>query len=445
MVEIIIRLAKLLNIILMTVPVYFYWLNVLSPIASVKYYLWGNLAIGMAYALCYRVYARNYDVFRIAYSSLGELFYGQVLAAFFADCWVYGLFCLLMKTFYMPCYIFAVFVVQILVALVWSRLARYYYFSTHPPMPTLVIYDERDGMERLVKDYGLSQTFKVTNVLHVNEAIQHPELGEDIKAVFLSGVHSHQRNIILKECVKRGILCYMVPRIGDVIMSGAIKVHLFHLPMMMVHRYNPNPEFVIGKRIFDIVSSGVVLLLLSPFLIMAALAIKLYDGGPVFYTQKRLTKDGEVFDVYKFRSMRVDAEKDGVARLSSGEDDPRITPIGRIIRKFRIDEFPQLLNIIGGSMSVVGPRPERPEIAEQYEKTMPEFRLRLQTKAGLTGYAQVYGKYNTTPYDKLQMDLMYIANPSFYEDLKIIFATFRILFVKASTEGVAEGQTTAMK
>lgn len=445
MVEIIIRLAKLLNIILMTVPVYFYWLNVLSPIASVKYYFWGNLAIGMAYALCYRVYARNYDVFRIAYSSLGELFYGQVLAAFFADCWVYGLFCLLMKTFYMPCYIFAVFVVQILVALVWSRLARYYYFSTHPPMPTLVIYDERDGMERLVKDYGLSQTFKVTDVLHVNEAIQHPELGEDIKAVFLSGVHSHQRNIILKECVERGILCYMVPRIGDVIMSGAIKVHLFHLPMMMVHRYNPNPEFVIGKRIFDIVSSGVVLLLLSPFLIMAALAIKFYDGGPVFYTQKRLTKDGEVFDVYKFRSMRVDAEKDGVARLSSGEDDPRITPIGRVIRKFRIDEFPQLLNIIGGSMSVVGPRPERPEIAEQYEKTMPEFRLRLQTKAGLTGYAQVYGKYNTTPYDKLQMDLMYIAKPSFYEDLKIIFATFRILFVKASTEGVAEGQTTAMK
>lgn len=182
--EIIIRLAKLFNIILMTVPVYFYWLNVLSLIASVKYYSWGNLAIGMAYALCYRVYARNYDVFRIAYSSLGELFYGQVLAAFFADCWVYGLFCLLMKTFYMPCYIFAVFVVQILVTLVWSRLARYYYFSTHPLMPTLVIYDERDGMERLVKDYGLSQTFKVTNVLHVNEAIQHPELGEDIKAVF---------------------------------------------------------------------------------------------------------------------------------------------------------------------------------------------------------------------------------------------------------------------
>ena len=141
--------------------------------------------------------------------------------------------------------------------------------------------------------------------------------------------------------------------------------------------------------------------------------------------------------------MRIDAEKDGVARLSSGENDPRITPIGRVIRKYRIDEFPQLINILKGEMSIVGPRPERPEIAAQYEEEIPEFRLRLQAKAGLTGYAQVYGKYNTTPYDKLLMDLMYIAKPSIAEDFKIIFATIKILFLPESTEGVAEGQTTA--
>ena len=141
--------------------------------------------------------------------------------------------------------------------------------------------------------------------------------------------------------------------------------------------------------------------------------------------------------------MRVDAEKDGVARLSTGENDPRITPIGRFIRKCRIDEFPQLINIIKGDMSIVGPRPERPEIAEQYEKEIPEFHLRLQAKAGLTGYAQVYGKYNTTPYDKLLMDLMYIAKPSFAEDLKIIFATIKILFLPESTEGISEGNTIA--
>ena len=142
--------------------------------------------------------------------------------------------------------------------------------------------------------------------------------------------------------------------------------------------------------------------------------------------------------------MRVDAEKDGVARLSTGDQDDRITSVGRFIRKVRIDELPQLFNILKGDLSVVGPRPERPEIAAQYEKDMPEFRLRLQAKAGLTGYAQVYGKYNTRSYDKLKMDLIYISHPSVVEDLRICFATVKILFMPESTEGVSEGQTTAM-
>lgn len=160
----------------------------------------------------------------------------------------------------------------------------------------------------------------------------------------------------------------------------------------------------------------------------------------MFYKQIRLTKDGKEFGILKFRSMRVDAEKDGVARLSSGEHDDRITPVGRVIRACRIDELPQLLNILRGELSIVGPRPERPEIAAQYCEEMPEFSLRLQAKAGLTGYAQIYGKYNTTPYDKLVMDLMYIAHPSIVEDLKIMFVTVKILFMPESTEGVSEGR-----
>lgn len=186
------------------------------------------------------------------------------------------------------------------------------------------------------------------------------------------------------------------------------------------------------------------MIVLSPIFLVTAIAIKASDGGPVFYKQERLTKDGRRFFIHKFRSMRVDAEKDGVARLSTGEDDDRITPVGHITRKFRIDELPQLVDIFSGALSIVGPRPERPQIAEEYCRVMPEFNLRLQAKAGLTGYAQVYGKYNTTPYDKLQMDLMYIAHSSFWEDLRICFATVKILFMKDSTEGVAEGQTTAI-
>ena len=133
--------------------------------------------------------------------------------------------------------------------------------------------------------------------------------------------------------------------------------------------------------------------------------------------------------------MRMDAEKDGVARLSAGDADPRITRVGRVIRACRIDELPQLLNILRGDMAIVGPRPERPEIAAQYEKELPEWSLRLQCKCGLTGYAQIYGQYNTTPYDKLLMDLLYIANPSLVDDFKIIFGTVKILFMKESTEG----------
>ena len=149
-----------------------------------------------------------------------------------------------------------------------------------------------------------------------------------------------------------------------------------------------------------------------------------------------MTIDGREFYIFKFRSMRMDAEKDGIARLAS-ENDDRITPIGKIIRMTRLDELPQLLNVLKGDMSLVGPRPERPEIAREYEAVLPQFKSRLKVKAGLTGYAQIYGKYNTTPYDKLKLDLTYIQNYSFVLDLKLILLTAKILFMKESTEGVS--------
>ena len=171
--------------------------------------------------------------------------------------------------------------------------------------------------------------------------------------------------------------------------------------------------------------------------------IKSVDGGPIFYTQKRLTINGKIFEILKFRTMKVDAEKDGVARLA-GENDTRITGVGKILRASRLDELPQLINIIKGDMSIVGPRPERPEIAREYEKELPEFRYRLKMKAGLTGYAQVYGKYNTTPYDKLKLDLNYIRYFSLWLDFKLIMMTPKILLMKESTEGLSEGKINAL-
>ena len=301
------------------------------------------------------------------------------------------------------------------------------------------------GQQSLINQYDLERKFHVCEIVQVKECLEHLDKLDDMETVFLSGIHSHDRNIILKYCIEKNVRVYVIPRVGDVLMSGATQVHLFHLPMLRIGRYEPNPEYLFFKRLFDLVMSVTGIVILSPIMLLTALAIKLYDRGPVFYAQTRLTKDGKEFNVLKFRSMKVNAEQDGVARLSSGDKDPRITPVGRIIRKCRVDELPQLFNVLKGDMTLVGPRPERPSIAAEYEEEMPEFRLRLQAKAGLTGYAQVYGKYNTTPYDKLLMDLMYISHPSLLEDLLIMFATVKILFMPESTEGVEEGQITAKK
>ena len=437
------RLLKLFNVLLITMPFAWGWFNYYAQHMVLPFYDRGNWVVVALYAVLYMIFGRVYGGFWISLNRISESVYSQALAVMMTSGIMYVVTFLLERQLPDIWPVIAAFGVQLVLSGLWSMAAHVAYYILFPATKTIIVYDERQGMEKLIQDYGFEKKFTVIKTLTVEQCIANIDLLHNAQTVFVSGVHSHERNIILKYCVEHGIMMYLVPRIGDVLMSGAQQMHMFHLPMLRVGRYNPSPWHTIAKRTFDVVSAGALFLVISPLMLITAIAIKT-DGGPVFYKQRRLTQDGKEFDVLKFRSMRVDAEKDGVARLSTGDKDDRITKVGHFIRKVRIDELPQLLNIIGGSMSVVGPRPERPEIASQYEKEMPEFSLRLQAKAGLTGYAQVYGKYNTTPYDKLQMDLMYISNPSFWEDLRIIFATIKILFVPESTEGVAEGQKTAM-
>ena len=441
--EFLLRLLKLLNVFLITIPFAWGWFNYYAQHMALPFYDRGNWVIVALYAVLYMIFGRVYGGFWISLNRISESVYSQALAVMMTSGIMYVVTVLLERQLPSIWPVLAAFAVQLVLSGLWSMAAHVAYYILFPATKTIIVYDERQGMEKLIQDYGFEKKFTVIKTLTVEQCIANIDLLHNAQTVFVSGVHSHERNVILKYCVEHGIMMYLVPRIGDVLMSGAQQMHMFHLPMLRVGRYNPSPWHTIAKRTFDVVSAGALFLVISPLMLITAIAIKT-DGGPVFYKQRRLTQDGKEFDVLKFRSMRVDAEKDGVARLSTGDKDDRITKVGHFIRKVRIDELPQLLNIIGGSMSVVGPRPERPEIASQYVKEMPEFSLRLQAKAGLTGYAQVYGKYNTTPYDKLQMDLMYISNPSFWEDLRIIFATIKILFVPESTEGVAEGQKTAM-
>ncbi len=432
-----------MNIAFLTVPFAIVWFYYYADRIVTPYYERGNLLVIALFVLLYVAFGHTYDAFLISYHRIFEMVYSQVLAVMITDVAMYIVISLLSMKFVNPFYMLVVLLAQILVSGLWSYTTQTWYFATVRPKRTAVVYDARRGIEDLIHEYRLNKKFDVVATATASDCIGgRLKMLEGMEAVFVCGVHSHDRNIILKYCVENDIRLFVIPRVGDVIMSGAKKMHMLHLPMLMAERYNPPAEYLFLKRMFDIIASGVALILASPVMLVTAAAIKLCDRGPVFYRQCRLTKDGKQFHVLKFRSMRVDAEKDG-ARLSTGDKDDRVTPVGRFIRKVRIDELPQLLNILEGSMSIVGPRPERPEIAEQYLEELPEFNLRLQAKAGLTGYAQVYGKYNTTPYDKLQMDLMYIANPSLMEDFRIIFATIKILFLPESTEGIAEGQTTA--
>lgn len=442
--DLILRIIKIMDAVLMTVPFALCWYLYYAKHIASPFYAKGDYLVVALFFVLFVIFGRVYDAFLMSMQRISEIVYAQFLAAAVSDFIMYIVIWLLSK--HLPNILpgVAALIGQVVLAAVWAYNAHHAYFKIFPPQATAVIYDTRHGMEKLIGKYGLDTKYKVVLTATADECIANLAMLDGVSTVFMSGIHSHDRNVILKYCVENNIGIFVIPRIGDTIMSGAYPMHMFHLPMLKVGRYHPQPEYLFIKRLLDIVISAVALVVLSPIFLVTAIAIKVTDHGPVFYKQIRLTKDGKEFGILKFRSMRVDAEKDGVARLSSGEHDDRITPVGRVIRACRIDELPQLLNILKGELSIVGPRPERPEIAAQYCEEMPEFSLRLQAKAGLTGYAQIYGKYNTTPYDKLVMDLMYIAHPSIVEDLKIMFATVKILFMPESTEGVSEGQTTAM-
>lgn len=421
-----------------------------------------SIAVCAMYAVLLMMFGRVYGVYKVGLAHVSDLFYGQTLANLLSLFITYVLVCVLARKLINPLAGIGAAGVQTLFCAGWTISANRLYFSLHKPKRTVVIYRNDSDLHKLEEIRFFTDRWKVERRVQWAEENVHDlpfgkdtaigetstggilklmQIMEEYEAVFVSGVSATLRNGIVKYCVEKNKACYFVPHTGDVIISGAEHIRSFSVPICRARRSRPAPEYLLLKRAMDIVLSLLAIIVLSPFMALAALAIWSYDRGPVLYKQVRLTQDGRTFEILKLRSMIVDAEKGG-ARLA-GEHDDRITPVGRIIRAIRFDELPQLFNILKGDMSIVGPRPERPEIAEQYRQELPAFDLRLQVKAGLTGYAQIYGRYNTEPQDKLKMDLMYINHASLAEDIKLIFATVRVLFLRDSTSGVREGQTTA--
>ena len=339
-------------------------------------------------------------------------------------------------------YVVVLTVAQAFAVLVVTYISTKIYRAVFPPFTILNIYGEYEN-DLVLKMNRRADKYRITGEMSCRESLEKitREL-ENYDAVLINDVPSEIRNDIIKACFATDKRVYFTPKISDILIKGSEEVNLFDTPLYLCKNVGMDGISAAIKRLGDILISGVGIILSSPVMLITAILIHKYDGGPVFYKQTRCTIGGKEYKIMKFRSMITDAEKDGKARLAS-ENDDRITPIGHFIRATRIDELPQFFNILKGDMSVVGPRPERPEIIKEYIKDVPEFAFRTHVKAGLTGYAQVYGKYNTTSYDKLKLDMIYCEKCSVLLDIQLILMTIRVIFTKDATEGVAEGKTNA--
>ena len=448
--QLVVESLKILHVLLTVAVFYVFWLlfRYHALFGMNKYGFRYNYFVALGFGILVFFFNRIYNAYLLGYTRIRVLIFSQFLSQFFSTGIIWLGVSIGWRKWHAPLIFIAALAIQLVLDVVWSYYANGLYCSLHPPKRTILIYRNELDKKRFgtIRGKPMERLYKIEEEFQYDgysfQAIRHRL--EGYEAVFVAGVHSRCRNGIAKYCKEENVVGFFLPHVGDVIMQEAKHIQSFDAPVLFVSRSRLKPEYRIAKRAFDIVASLSGLIVFSPLMLITAIAIKAYDGGPAFYKQVRLTEGGREFKIIKFRSMRVDAEKDGIARLSTGENDDRITAVGKVARKFRLDELPQLINILKGDMSVVGPRPERPEIAEQYYKFLPDFRLRLQVKAGLTGYAQVYGKYNTDPYEKLEFDLLYINDMSFLTDLQLFFATFGILFQSDSTEGIAIGQTTAV-
>lgn len=423
---------------------YYVWMSRYSGLMEKPFQRKGNWLMAAFYVLFLVLFAHMYSGWKIGALKAFHLIYSQGLSLLFANAMMYVVITLLTKKFQVFWPLLLMFLAQCVFACAWGMASTGCYLRAYPPRRVLMVYGDRPNTGLAGKFHSRADRFVICETIHISEGME--RIAEKIsryEGVVIGDIPTPFRNKILKYCYEKSVRTYTSPKISDILIRSAESQHLFDTPILLSRNVGLTFEQRLVKRGLDLVISSAALFIFLPVMAVTAAAIKFEDNGPVFFKQKRATLDGQVFEVLKFRSMVVDAEREG-ASVPATKGDPRITRVGRLIRAARIDELPQLLNILKGEMSLVGPRPERLEHVEKYSKEIPEFSYRLKVKAGLTGYAQVYGKYNTTAYDKLKLDLTYIQNYSIRLDIEILFQTVKILFMKDSTEGFSEEASTAM-
>lgn len=422
------------------------WYTYYAKQSKLEFWNKGNLIIIGFYGLFLFFFSQMYGGLKIGYLKSMEVFFSQVFATICANIMGYLLPSLFAMRLVNARPMLLVTLLDIIAAGIWIAMSTAIYQRVSTPRDMLLVSGERSVEDIVEKFKTRRDKYNILYSMNISQGSEAvcKEVIKGYNAIIIWDIPVEERNKILKFCFGRSIRVYMMPKITDVLIKGASPLHLFDTPILLMREYVLTIEQRAIKRLIDVVCALLLTIITSPIMLLTAIVIKAYDRGPVLYKQVRCTINQKEFAILKFRSMKVDAEKDGVARLAAKNDD-RITPIGKFIRGVRIDELPQLFNILKGEMSFIGPRPERPEIIARYLEDMPEFAYRMKVKAGLAGYAQVYGKYNTTPYDKLKLDLTYIEDYSTWLDIKLMLLTLKILFKAESTEGVDNTQITARK
>lgn len=436
------RIIKFMSsaaIVAMEAGIYgFVWVTYYNRLLEFPFWRRGNWLMIAVYAVLLIFFEQMYGGFKVGFYKKWNVIYSQILALVIVNVITYLQIALIDKRFHSLTLMGGILVTEIIVAVIWAFAFQFIYSRLFPRRHMLLVYGERPIFHLMQKISTREDKYQICNIIHYEEGVDEiMRLVDQYDAIIIGDIPAHERNQLLKRCFGQGIRTYTVPKISDIINRSSDDLNLFDTPLLLSRNEDLKIEQLFAKRMMDVVCSFLGLLISSPFFLIIAFLIKATDRGPVFYKQIRLTRNGKEFEIYKFRTMIQDAEKDGHARLASEHDD-RILPVGRFLRATRLDELPQLINVLKGEMSMVGPRPERPELAAEIEKELPEFPYRLKVKAGLTGYAQIYGKYNTTAYDKLKLDLTYIRNYSFFLDLKLMIMTPKIMLMKESTEGVID-------
>ncbi|MQN01896.1 MAG: sugar transferase [Lachnospiraceae bacterium] len=420
-----------------------HWLNILldRPFRHL-----GCLAMILIYTFLAVFFIYSFGGYEIGISRISHASIGCTLASFIVNI-IMAVMTVMMVGYrkLVPTIIFVYFelcIIEVIVLFIITYLGTWLFRKIFPPYRMLQIHGMHvNNLDRKMEQR--SDKFVIAETVMVNAPLSEIEKKiDEYDTVLINDIPSELKNKILKYCFDRQKRVYFTPKISDIIVRESDELNLFDSPLYLSRNVGFSMWQRIVKRAGDIILSLIGIILTSPIMLVTAILIHSYDKGPVFYRQERYTIHKKKFKVIKFRSMIVDAEKFSGARLASEHDD-RITPIGHFIRSTRIDEIPQFFNVLKGDMSFVGPRPERPEIHEEYCEKVPEFDFRLAVKAGLTGYAQVFGKYNTTTYDKLKFDMIYVQKASILLDMKLILLTLRVVFQKESTEGVEEGEKTA--